>query len=45
MCFLVFYNDVVEVYFVLNGFFIVGIWVMISGIILRDGVVGNFVIL
>lgn len=45
MCFLVIFWNEVVVYFVLNGFFLVGILVVISGGLLeRYGVVGNFVI-
>lgn len=45
MCFFVIFWKEVVVYFVLNGFFLVGILVVISGgLIERFGVVGNFVI-
>lgn len=46
MCFLVLYKDVVEVNIVLNGFCLVGILVILSGMneIYRYGFVGNFVV-
>lgn len=45
ICYLVIFWNEVVVYFVLNGFFFVGILVVISGgLIERYGVVGNFVI-